>query len=183
MIMVYPESWLITFGVSIDFTKKLDFSVGKKSFLGGMSKWLQLYLGGYGQMITVLNSRGGGSLGTPKSEYVICARPLSCHQIRAQLRWICGANCPGLTPTHPAACQTDRKQTFSGQDNFLWDPPPKAPPGPSSAVFGRSWNWLLWKKDVIACVKAWPITMKKIIRVANCHKYGGSIQPNYGRFS
>ena len=34
-----------------------------------------LHRGGYGQMITILH-RGGGSLGTPKSDYVICARPL-----------------------------------------------------------------------------------------------------------
>ena len=31
--------------------------------------------GGYGQMITILHS-GAGSLGTPKSDCVICARPL-----------------------------------------------------------------------------------------------------------
>ena len=45
-----------------------------------------LHRGGYGQMITVLHRggdaqmitilhRGGVSLGTPKSDYVICARP------------------------------------------------------------------------------------------------------------
>ena len=33
-----------------------------------------LHRGGYAQMITILH--GGGSLGTPKSDYVICARPL-----------------------------------------------------------------------------------------------------------
>ena len=32
-------------------------------------------MGGYAQMITILH-RGGGPLGTPKSDYVICARPL-----------------------------------------------------------------------------------------------------------
>ena len=52
-----------------------------------MSKLLQLYIGGYGEMITVLHRggyaqmitilHGGGSLGTPKSDYVICARPLA----------------------------------------------------------------------------------------------------------
>ena len=40
-----------------------------------------LHRGGYAQMITTLHG-GGGSLGTPKSDYVICARPhignLSC---------------------------------------------------------------------------------------------------------
>ena len=51
-----------------------------------MSKLLQLYMGGYGEMITVLHRGGyaqmitilhrGGSLGTPESDYVICARPL-----------------------------------------------------------------------------------------------------------
>ena len=35
-----------------------------------------LHREGYAQMITILH-RGGGSLGTPKSDYVICARPLS----------------------------------------------------------------------------------------------------------
>ena len=35
-----------------------------------------LHRGGYAQMITILH-RGGGSLGTPKSDYVICARPLT----------------------------------------------------------------------------------------------------------
>ena len=33
-----------------------------------------LHRGGYAQMITILH-RGEGSLGTPKSDYVICARP------------------------------------------------------------------------------------------------------------
>ena len=45
--------------ISRDLTKKSDlFLVGKKSFLGGMSKLLQLSIGGYGEMITVLH-RGG----------------------------------------------------------------------------------------------------------------------------
>ena len=35
-----------------------------------------LHRGGYAQMITILH-RGGGSLGTPKSDYVICARPIT----------------------------------------------------------------------------------------------------------
>ena len=34
-----------------------------------------LHGGGYAQMIIILH-RGEGSLGTPKSDYVICARPL-----------------------------------------------------------------------------------------------------------
>ena len=33
--------------------------------------------GGYSQMITVLHG-GEGSLGTPKSDYVICALPHKC---------------------------------------------------------------------------------------------------------
>ena len=33
-----------------------------------------LHRGGYAQMIAILH--GGGSLWTPKSDYVICARPL-----------------------------------------------------------------------------------------------------------
>ena len=60
---------------------------------GVMSKWLQLYIGGYNQVITVLHSGGmpkwlqyyiggQGSLGTPKSDYLICARPLkSIHKL------------------------------------------------------------------------------------------------------
>ena len=35
----------------------------------------QYFVGGYAQMITILH--GGGGLGAPKSDYVICARPLS----------------------------------------------------------------------------------------------------------
>ena len=65
-----------------------------KSLLRGMSKLLQLYRGGvrrndysiawggYAQMITILH--GGGSLGTPKSDYVICARPLKTKFPRQQ---------------------------------------------------------------------------------------------------
>ena len=34
-----------------------------------------LHRGGYAQMITILH-RGERSLGTPKSDYVICAQPL-----------------------------------------------------------------------------------------------------------
>ena len=35
-----------------------------------------LHRGGYGEMITILH-RGRGSLGNPKNDYVICARPLT----------------------------------------------------------------------------------------------------------
>ena len=47
MITVHHESWVAT----LEITKRLDkevkfFSVGKKSFLGVMSKLLQLYIGG-----------------------------------------------------------------------------------------------------------------------------------------
>ena len=68
--------------------KKIKFlSVSKKSFLGGMSKLLQLYRGGVrrndysitqgGVCPNDYNITWGGSLGTPKSDYVICARPLT----------------------------------------------------------------------------------------------------------
>ena len=61
--------------ISRDLTKKSDFfSVGKKSFLGVRSKSLQLYRGGI--CPNDYNITWGGSLGTPKSDYVICARPL-----------------------------------------------------------------------------------------------------------
>ena len=74
--------------ISIDLTKNQIFSVRKNAFLEDMSKLLQLYIGGvgqndysitwggggYAQMITILHG-GGGPLGTPKSDYVICARP------------------------------------------------------------------------------------------------------------
>ena len=43
-----------------------------------------LHRGGYAQMITILH-RGGGSLGTPKSDYVICARPLK--RISIEVWW------------------------------------------------------------------------------------------------
>ena len=43
---------------------------------GGYGKMITvLHRGGYAQMITILH-RGEGSLRTPKSDYVICARPL-----------------------------------------------------------------------------------------------------------
>ena len=60
MITVYHESWVVTLGILFPKTwqKNIFFSVGKKSFLGGMSKWLQLYIGGYSQMITVLHGAG-----------------------------------------------------------------------------------------------------------------------------
>ena len=35
-----------------------------------------LHRGGYAQMITILHRGGEGSLEAPKSDYVICARPL-----------------------------------------------------------------------------------------------------------
>ena len=41
-----------------------------------------LHRGGYAQMITILHRGGGGSLGTPKSDYVICARPLIHESVR-----------------------------------------------------------------------------------------------------
>ena len=46
-----------------------------------------LHRGGYAQMITILH-RGGGSLGTPKSDYVICARPLTKIESIAGFCWI-----------------------------------------------------------------------------------------------
>ena len=45
-----------------------------------------LHRGGYAQMITILH--GGGSLRTPKSDYVICARPLSDIKIVLNMSWI-----------------------------------------------------------------------------------------------
>ena len=45
-----------------------------------------LHRGGYAQMITILH-RGEGSLGTPKSDYVICARPLTCTLARQIAGW------------------------------------------------------------------------------------------------
>ena len=44
---------------------------------GGTAKWLQYYIGG-GMPKWLQYYIGGGSLGTPKSDYVICARPLMC---------------------------------------------------------------------------------------------------------
>ena len=48
IITVYPESWVVTLGIIFPKTwqKNIFFSVGKKSFLGVMSKRLQLYIGG-----------------------------------------------------------------------------------------------------------------------------------------
>ena len=57
MITVHHESWVATLEISFPETwqKIRFFSVGKKSFLGGMSKWLQYYIGVVRQMITVLH--------------------------------------------------------------------------------------------------------------------------------
>ena len=41
--------------------------------------------GGYAQMITILH-RGEGSLGTPKSDYVICAGPLMTLVVQGEHR-------------------------------------------------------------------------------------------------
>ena len=64
-----------------------------------------LHRGGYAQMITILH--GGGSLGTPKSDYVICARPLSCHELSKVVKsWQkllskVGKSCQKLAKTVP----------------------------------------------------------------------------------
>ena len=56
-------------------------------------------------MITILH--GGGSLGTPKSDYVICARPLSCHELSKVVKsWQkllskVGKSCQKLAKTVP----------------------------------------------------------------------------------
>ena len=44
-----------------------------------------LHRGGYAQMITILHRGEGGSLGSPQSDYVICARPLRVINIVALL--------------------------------------------------------------------------------------------------
>ena len=62
-----------------------------------MSQWLHYHIGGvpqndysitkggYAQMITILH-RGEGSLGTPKSDYVICAGPLMTLEVQGEHR-------------------------------------------------------------------------------------------------
>ena len=61
-----------------------------------------LHRGGYAQMITILH--GGGSLGTPKSDYVICARPLSCHELSKVVKsW------------QKNSCQTDTNSEIWGR--------------------------------------------------------------------
>ena len=95
MITAYHEIWVFTLGISFpkNWQKNIFFSVGKKSFLGGMSKWLQLlHKGGTAKWLQYYSRGGGGggmpkwlqyyiggegSLPTPKSDYVICARPLT----------------------------------------------------------------------------------------------------------
>ena len=53
---------------------------------GGYAQMITiLHRGGYAQMITILH--GGGALGTPKSDYVICARPLIIDLINAGARF------------------------------------------------------------------------------------------------
>ena len=75
--------------ISIDLTKKSFFSFGMSHYLrggnvniiislhsGGAAKWLQYYIGrGMPKWLQYYIGREG-SLGTPKSDYVICARPL-----------------------------------------------------------------------------------------------------------
>ena len=77
--------------ISRDLTRKLNFyQLVKKHFWGVCQNYYNFTEGGYGEMITVLHrggyaqmitilhrGGGGGSLGTPKSDYVICARPLT----------------------------------------------------------------------------------------------------------
>ena len=46
MITVHHESRVITLGISFHSTKNHTFSVGKKSFLGGMSKMITILHGG-----------------------------------------------------------------------------------------------------------------------------------------
>ena len=62
--------------ISIDLANIQIFSFGKKSFLGrGVSIWLYLYIGWVWPNDYSI-TWGEGSLGTPKNDYVICARPL-----------------------------------------------------------------------------------------------------------
>ena len=82
---VYHESWGITSAILFPWTwqkNQASFLVGKNR-LGGDVKMITLlhrrgwgwyFVGGYAQMIVILHW-GGGSLGTLKSDYIICARP------------------------------------------------------------------------------------------------------------
>ena len=89
MITVHHESWVATLEISIPETwKKSNFyQLVKNHFWGVCQNDYNFTEGGYSKMITVLHRGGmpkwlqyyigGGSLGTPKSDYVICARPLN----------------------------------------------------------------------------------------------------------
>ena len=88
IITVHHESWVATLEISIPETwKKSNFyQLVKNHFWGVCQNDYNFTEGGYGEMITVLH-RGGyaqilqyyiggeGSRGTPKNDYVICARP------------------------------------------------------------------------------------------------------------
>merc|ERR1712016_12016 len=51
-------------------------------------------------MITILHRGGGGVSGTPKSDYVICARPLSCHELSKVVK-----SCQKLAKVVVKSCQ------------------------------------------------------------------------------
>ena len=89
MITVHHESWVATLEISFPETwqKKSDFyQLVKNNFWGVCQNYYNFTWGGYREMITVLHRggyaqmitilHGGGYLGTPESDYVICARPL-----------------------------------------------------------------------------------------------------------
>ena len=79
MITVHHESLVATLEISFPETwqQKSDFyQLVKNNFWGVCQNYYNFTEGGYGKMITVLD-KGGGSLETPKSDYVICAQPLS----------------------------------------------------------------------------------------------------------
>ena len=78
MITVHHESWFATLEISFPETSQKNqifFQLVKNHFWGLSQNHCNSTEGGYGEMITVLHGVGG-SLATPKSDYVICARPL-----------------------------------------------------------------------------------------------------------
>ena len=133
MITVYPESWVVTLGILFPKTwqKNIFFSCQKvisgryvKTITtlhrGGTAKWLQHYIGGVcpnNYNITW----GGGGLGTPKRDYVICARPLSL--VLYWLHIMFSASCcldQFQTELNPQGHGTLHKQIQSQKGNWAY---------------------------------------------------------------
>ena len=78
---------------------------------GGTAKWLQYYIGGGMPKWLQYYIGGEGSLGTPKSDYVICARPLRPFLILP---------CRILLLAQIPLCDSGTKRFGSSSEQFDW---------------------------------------------------------------